>query len=396
MLAEETTDRLAFEAPVRAFGSLAEEVMETGVAGVVAMRYQVYVATAAQFVADLYAALAQGQTLGEAVTLGRKLLYDQPQRDLIHTPISLQDWIVPIVYEPVPIALFPRLSQAHLSPIHLHVDEPTPMRGMIAENLPPPPDLGFFGRDATLLALDRAFDTNNIALLHAPALSGKTATAAEFTRWYAALTGGVKGPALYTSLTQYDSLACVLDTFEHVFRRDIDQQGLTWADLGADTRRRIALQIMRKIPLIWIWDNVETVADVDSAWSTFEQQDLVTFLRNARETKAKFLLVSHNDEVSWLGDLPTRILLPPMPLQERFLIARTIAQRHGQRINNPREWLPLLEFSPVNIQTLITIVNHALRADLKTREHFESFVKQLQTEGYSLGMHTNSVTAPAL
>ena len=44
---------------VRAFGSLAQEVMDAGVTGVVAMRYNVYVVTAAQFVADLYAGLAQ-------------------------------------------------------------------------------------------------------------------------------------------------------------------------------------------------------------------------------------------------------------------------------------------------------------------------------------------------
>jgi hypothetical protein len=35
--------------------------MAAGVAGVVAMRYNVYVFTAAQFVANLYTALAQGQ-----------------------------------------------------------------------------------------------------------------------------------------------------------------------------------------------------------------------------------------------------------------------------------------------------------------------------------------------
>lgn len=38
---------------VRAFGSLAQEVMDAGVVGVVAIRYNFYVVTAAQFVADL-------------------------------------------------------------------------------------------------------------------------------------------------------------------------------------------------------------------------------------------------------------------------------------------------------------------------------------------------------
>jgi MoxR-like ATPase len=53
------------------------------------------------------------------------------------------------------------------------------------EEVPPAPDVGFFGRDETLLALDRAFDNDNILLLHAYAGSGKTTTAAEFARWYA-------------------------------------------------------------------------------------------------------------------------------------------------------------------------------------------------------------------
>jgi hypothetical protein len=41
-------------AQVRAFGSLAREVVDAGMVGVVAMRYNVYVVTAAQFIAELY------------------------------------------------------------------------------------------------------------------------------------------------------------------------------------------------------------------------------------------------------------------------------------------------------------------------------------------------------
>src|SRR5262249_53787739 len=91
---------------VRAWGSLAQEVMDTGAAAVVAMRYNVLVVTAAQFVADLYAALARGQTLGEAVTLGRKQLRASPLRG--DDPVALQDWPVPVVYEAAPLALFPQ------------------------------------------------------------------------------------------------------------------------------------------------------------------------------------------------------------------------------------------------------------------------------------------------
>ncbi len=91
---------------VRAFGSLAQEVMDCGVAGVVAMRYNVYVKTAAQFVADLYAALAEGQALGEAVSYGRKQLHAQPLREITRQPLPLQDWLVPVVYEATALRLF--------------------------------------------------------------------------------------------------------------------------------------------------------------------------------------------------------------------------------------------------------------------------------------------------
>ena len=70
----ETVSEGDHHSQVRAFGSLAQEVMEAGVDGVVAMRYDVFVVTAAQMMAELYASLARGRPLGEAVTLARKNL----------------------------------------------------------------------------------------------------------------------------------------------------------------------------------------------------------------------------------------------------------------------------------------------------------------------------------
>ena len=159
--------------------------MNEGVAGVVAMRYNVYVVTAAQFVADLYAALAGGQGLGEAVSMGRKQLAAQPLREIAFDPIPLQDWSVPVAYEAAPIQLFARVGADGRPPIRIDLSKNTR-----AEDNLPRPDVGFFGRDETILALDRAFDTQSVVLLNAYAGSGKTMTAAEFARWYAQ-TGGV-------------------------------------------------------------------------------------------------------------------------------------------------------------------------------------------------------------
>src|SRR5262249_14529991 len=146
----------------------------------------VYVVTAAKFVADLYTALLGGRSLGDAVTAGRRQLAAQPNRAIAFDPLPLQDWTVPVVYESAPLTLFPtRPGEPVLS---LDNGKP-PQRGRLTE-VPRPPDAGFFGRDETLLALDRAFDRHQIVVLHAYAGQGKTTTAAEFARWYHT-TGGL-------------------------------------------------------------------------------------------------------------------------------------------------------------------------------------------------------------
>jgi hypothetical protein len=92
----------------RAIGSLAQEIMDAGAAGVVAMRYSVYVVTAAQFMAEMYGRLVQGDALGEAASFARKQLHAQPLREIAFDPRPLQDWMVPVVFEAEPAALFPR------------------------------------------------------------------------------------------------------------------------------------------------------------------------------------------------------------------------------------------------------------------------------------------------
>jgi tetratricopeptide (TPR) repeat protein len=367
-------------AMVRAFGSLAQEVMDAGVAGVVAMRYNVYVVTAAQFVADLYAALAGGQSLGEAVTMGRKQLAAQPLREIAFEPRPLQDWPVPVVYEAAPINLFPKTQgRAQGSPLQISLTSNVHASRQIS-NLPTP-DIGFFGRDETLLALDRAFDTQRVVLLHAYAGSGKTTTAAEFARWYA-ITGGLEGPILFTSFEAYKPLARVLDTIGQVFGEALEGAGVHWLALDDAQRRQVALQVLAQIPVLWVWDNVEPVAGfpagTTSAWSVAEQKELKDFLLAARNTKAKFLLTSRRDERGWLGELPARLTLPPMPMQERVQLARALAEKHGRRLTDVDDWRPLLQFTQGNPLTITVLVGQALREGRKKRAEIEAFVARLR------------------
>jgi hypothetical protein len=351
---------------IRQFGSFAHAVMDYGASGVVAWRYSVFVDTAAQYMADLYAALASGLPLGEAATLSRKQLRSAGKREI-------EDWTVPVVFEAASVQLFPKAGET--LEIKLQVSAP-PDSG-----LPHAPDVGFIGRDETILKLDRTFDDQNIVLMHAYAGSGKTSAAAEFARWYRQT--GFAGPVLFTSFEQHKTLPRVLDDLGRTFEGVLSKSGIQWLTLDDAARRDIALQVLRQIPVLWIWDNVEPIAGFPagsaSAWSAVEQGELLSFLQAARGTKAKFLLTSRRDERDWLHNLPARIELPPMPFDERVEMTEQLAKKLGRRLSDVEDWRPLLRFTQGNPLTLTVLVGQALRDGLKTREQIADFVRKLQS-----------------
>jgi len=349
---------------IREFGSFAHGVMDYGASGVVAWRYSVFVDTAAQFMADLYAGLASGLPLGGAATLARKHLSSGGR--------AIEDWTVPVVFEAAPMRLFPQRDGI----LQIRLEAPTADPG-----LPQAPGAGFIGRDETILHIDRAFSHQNIVLLHGYAGSGKTSTASEFVRWYAQ-TGGIAGPALFTSFEQHKPLARALDDLGRAFQRQIAQNRIEWLTLTDAERRNVALQLVRQVSFLWIWDNVEPVSGfptgAPSAWSAAEQQELSGFLREAQGSKAKFLLTSRRDERPWLQDLPARIALPPMPFEEAVQLTRALAQTHGRRLEDVEDWRPLVRFTQGNPLTLTVVVGQALRDGLKTRDQVAGFVRRLE------------------
>jgi tetratricopeptide (TPR) repeat protein len=367
---------------VEAYGSLAQAVMEAGAAGVVAMRYSVYVVTAAQFVAELYGALARGRRLGEAVSWARRNLANEPERRIAYAGRPLQDWCVPVVWERTPLRLWPERPDA--GALHIKLDDGAAAKpGALDQALPARPDVGFYGRDETLYALDRAFDTHRIVLMHAYAGSGKTTTAAEFARWYA-LTGGVEGPVLFTSFERHLPLARVLDKIGAIFGKALEGAGVHWdAITDIEQRRDLALQVLGQVPVLWIWDNVEPItgfpAGTKSDWSTEEQQELREFLSAARETKAKFLLTSRRDETSWLVNLPRRVQVPPMPMQERLQLAGAIVAHRGKRLADLPDLTPLLRFTRGNPLTILVTLGEALRAGIDTKDRLDAFVTALRS-----------------
>src|SRR5262249_55743381 len=147
--------------------------------GVVAMTFNVYVVTAAQFMANLYDSLARGLSLGEAVTIGRRQLFADRRRLIVQEPVELEDWVTPVVYEAAPITV----CSAHGPSAETSTTVPPGLRLKPAQVAKP--ETAFLGMDDVLLSVDRAFDHRSAVLLHGYAGCGKTSAAIEFANWYA-------------------------------------------------------------------------------------------------------------------------------------------------------------------------------------------------------------------
>ena len=183
-------------------------------------------------------------------------------------------------------------------------------------------------------------------------------------------------------------LARALDSFGRVFDGLLKQNNIDWGARDDAGRRELALAVMRQVPLLWVWDNVEPVAGFPtgsaSAWSADEQRELREFLVAARETQARMLITSRREETGWLGELPRRIAVPPMPLQERAQLAQAVARRLGRSLGEVEDWMPLLRFSQGNPMTVSVLVRQALRDGIRTAWQVEQYVSKLLAGAASL------------
>jgi tetratricopeptide (TPR) repeat protein len=363
-------------AEVSAIGSLAQSVIDQGIPAVLGMRYSVFVVTAAQYIGQLYAALAKGRPFGEAASEGRKHLALNPDRWVGLQPRPLQDWFVPVAYEAKPIHLLSQelpagaADQAELDPVQI---DPNLLRYV--------PDTGFVGRDETLILLDRAFDAHRVVLLHAYAGQGKTATTIEFARWYAQ-TGGL-GPKPVVLFTSFENSTDLNDVLNQIGQQSIEG----WAAINeTGTKRKEVLKLLRRTPVLLIWDNVEPVAGfptgTESSWTQAEQTELADFLKQIKmdqATRAKILLTSRRDEQEWLGGIPHRVEMPRMSPGDAADLARSLGDERKIAREDIADWQPLLDYCHGNPLTLRVLVGQAIRLKLRGRELISNFVAAIRT-----------------
>lgn len=368
---------------VRAIGSLAQEVADQGIPAVLGMRYSVYVVTAAQYIGQLYAALAGGRSFGQAATEGRKHLRLNPERWVGLQPRPLQDWLVPIAYEAAPIDLCPAGHTATLG--EQPELDPVQLNRLLLRHVP---EEGFIGRDETILALDRAFDKHRVVLLHAYAGQGKSSTAVEFARWYSVTGGlGAQPLVLLASFESHTDLDDLLNQIGQPLAAFLENPAVDWtAQNDPAERLKIVKRILRTFPVLWIWDNVEPVAGfpegTESQWTAAEQSELRDFLQQLKldaASKVKILLTSRRDEAKWLGGIPRRIPMPRMRNSDAARLALKLGEERSLKRSELADWQPLLDYCAGNPLTLRVLVGQAVRTGLRGRQRIADFVEAIRS-----------------
>ncbi len=381
-----------------AYQSLAAEIMRSGPQAVVALPWTLPSSTSTRVLSDLYGRIADGSPVGEAAGILRGQLLRGVRRESILGIVDVDDWLAPLIHEATPLPLCdPGERRRARGATHRRdrQEEPPVREGT---ELPKPPVWGFVDRPEVMFTLDRAFDVHGTVLLHGFAGAGKTSLAREFALWYQQ-SGGMrgerggygededKGVVLWSNFESNDqggqgAPVAPFDAFEAVFDDRLKGAGVSWASASPEERKAAALEVLRESPVIWVWDNVELIGGFppgsEPLWSEEERLFLAQFLKDLAETRCKVLLTGRRPEEEWLGDIPCRIALPPMPMEERGELAIRIAAGHGLLARELPPFAPLLKFSQGNPLTLSFLLGEALREGWRKPDEVKAFLADLR------------------
>jgi tetratricopeptide (TPR) repeat protein len=176
-------------------------------------------------------------------------------------------------------------------------------------------------------------------------------------------TQGLDGPVLRSSVAHRRSLGSLLDHLAAFFQGALKKTGLEWERMDLEERFDTALYIMNQIPILWIWDGVESIrskpASLTSGWDE-EQQELVKeFLESCTETQARILLLSR-DEEEWMAKCVRRAAMKPLPAREALQMVRKLLEETGGSTIDMSRCTPLLDYAEGNPLALRLLVCQAM------------------------------------
>ena len=157
--------------------SLGSRLMTAGMQMVVAMGYSVTVSAATLLMEQIYRHLFNNKPITEAIRLGRRELFNNKERKAYHNKfISLEDWLLPVVY-------YSQVVNFNLRQFTPEEEEKywefvgSQYRFIL-------PEYGFIGRDLEILKIEKALLKHNILLLQGMGGTGKTTLLNYLRTWW--------------------------------------------------------------------------------------------------------------------------------------------------------------------------------------------------------------------
>ena len=326
--------------------SLGSRLLQAGMQTVMAMGYSVTVSAAALMMQTLYQSLLRQHDLLVAFREARTALHHEKKRRAhFNQHINLEDWLLPIVYQPqgdIPTRLpLRQMSIAEQAAILAQHE---------ARYQAPEPVYGFVGRDVDILQIEkRVLSTSegkqrNLLLVRGMGGAGKTTLLHHLGQWWQ--TTGLVEEVFYFG---YDEKAYTCNQIvDQIARRLLNQtvpQGMAvspeyaqFQALMPALQQRILAQRLRAERHLVILDNLESITGaslaIPNTLPEAEQASLRGFLADLLDGQTLVLLGSRGGE-RWLTEgsnaplRPTDVYeLPGLDDEAASTLAERILERH--------------------------------------------------------------------
>ncbi|OLS21656.1 MAG: hypothetical protein HeimC2_32860, partial [Candidatus Heimdallarchaeota archaeon LC_2] len=337
------------------FSSIATSIISSGVRGVIAMSYSVYSDTAKMFLKEFFDKIQKNKNLIEAVTFGRKILFENKIKNSPIGEINLSDWMIPTLYVQSG-GYMPFFDQIKTGIVHKKIDE-----FILQPNLNEIKRLSnqFKGRHSEFLELERLFyeKDSNIFQITGISGSGKSALALEFTNWYYR-TNGCPGGMFITHFEEFTTIRNIILGFI-----EIESDITTFSE---NEQIDYIIKYLNRYACIIIWDNFQKLLDNrdKDQFST-----LLSFAKRIKNTKSRLIITSkfninelfdidaHEFKINKLSENTSRLVA------NEILKLREITLKEDQSIEY-NELIKNLNGHPRSLELIIPLVEEFKITDL--------------------------------
>ena len=269
--------------------SLGSRLLDAGAQLVMTMSYSVTVSAVKLLMTTLYRQLLAGRDPAVAIRRARLELYnDKLRRAAFGQEISLEDWLLPVIYQNRAPGFDQNTFQGQVVPT-------------FTDYAPPRTTYRFVGRDIDILQVERLLlHQRNLLLIHGLGGAGKT-TLLHHLGWWWQKTRFVKQVFYFG----YDVKAYHLSEIVSKIGQEL---GLSLTGIAADDRA-VVLRVLKSTRYLLILDNLESITGeglaVRNILPPAAQTEIRSFLQELVDTKSLALLGSRGYE-NWLRPDPLR------------------------------------------------------------------------------------------